>query len=248
MRAHKILICFFLISILLSIPLGYCFERKQTETYHLDVNSVGEDLHGNFSHEIGSEPYLDALEGSNIIQDDKATPPPANASAWWFYFQETNLTGFLRTEILEANLTIAFARLNAFGLGQIVPELNVTNVLYVGEEKNSSSQTYSYQTWNVTSFLNSTEEIDNLSMKVYHIVDSNGGLKVDHAYLSIQAKIFYYVYPLRLILGLLGLALMIASPSIGVREVLKNRNLSMIGGCIIAFAIGYGMVHAWLIP
>ena len=82
-------------------------------------------------------------------------------------------------------------------------------------------------------------------------MSSNMMRNVTYAYLNVTGgfwKSTPFVYPVRIILGLIGVAIMIISPAIGVREVYKNKNWEMIGGCITLFAIGYALVICWLLP
>ena len=104
---------------------------------------------------------------------------------------------------------------------------------------------------NLTEILDTPQKVENA--RVYF--RNPGGVtwedpgRITYVYLDVWFTYEgIYVYPLRLILGLIGLAIMIISPTIGVREVLKEKNWEMIGGCAILFVIGYALVIVWLIP
>ena len=104
---------------------------------------------------------------------------------------------------------------------------------------------------NLTSILDTPEKVQNAKVRF-----ANPGAptteypgRVTYARLLVWfTYVQIYVYPLRLILGLLGLVIMIISPTIGIREILKKKNWEMIGGCMALFCIGYALVLVWLIP
>lgn len=104
---------------------------------------------------------------------------------------------------------------------------------------------------NLTGFLDTPEKVENVFLKLTNhgapIWDNEG--RITYIYLDVWfTYVGIYVYPLRLIFGLLGLAIMILSPTLAVREVLKKKNWEMIGGCMALFCIGYACVLVWLIP
>jgi len=75
-------------------------------------------------------------------------------------------------------------------------------------------------------------------------------LTLDYVYLEVTYDYGYRwgAFPVRLAMGLIGLLLMILSPTLTVREVYQHKNYDFLVIGIVIFCIGYAFTIAWLVP
>ena len=248
---RKRILSAFLLVLLISLSLLGSFpvfgEDDEEYSAYCNLNVNYFDAEASWTDYIGAVPYINASDYpdnyvKNTIQTDSWD------SMGYFLFEWNSSI----SEINNITLSVRGARIYGFGFGYLVPLIRTYGVEWNLTNYGWDSSTLSYHNWTgIESYLNTPLKLQNSMLMLQHNITSNGGLQIDHAYYIVGYTYkppTEYVYPLRLILGLLGLAIMIISPTIGVRELYKNKNYEMIGGCMALFCIGYALVLVWLIP
>lgn len=113
---------------------------------------------------------------------------------------------------------------------------------------NIPASTWTLKNHNFTHRANTTDQINGLRVW-FDSYESNMMRNITYAYFNVTGLMQKpRTYHIRHLIGLLGLTIMIATPTYVIWEVKRNKNYMALATALILFAIGYAFILVWLTP
>lgn len=260
------IVLFFLISLSLSLFSPVKIAYSQTTTANFEVESYTEVDHGKADFSThGNPPYINGTIGdwpTNDINTGNLNREMAD-----FEFEKLPIPEARAT--IEVTNVIFHQNSSNQGAGGSVSHIGFN--FYNGSDwygNGGSEERFKIRlplgAWNTTSinigilwssFNESGRipavEFNSFKLWVQSVTTWTGSptVELDYAYLTVTyVRTGFTHFPIRLAFGLVGIVLMIISPSLTVRAVYQNRDYEFIIIGIMLFMAGYVFTICWLIP